>query len=371
MLLDNKPYTFDRTVRIILGAGLLFIIIWLLDFLSSVLIPFVIALLIAYLINPFVILLNKKIQNHLICILLSLLFYISTLTLIGWLIFPLVINQFVEMSELLTGLIKNSNLTSQATERLPKEIWDPLRNFLISTDLKELLQTENFWTLLQSISSKLLPGVLGVVSGTTNLIIGILGIAVIMLYIIFILIDFQKISKGWQNLLPHKYKDSIIGFVEEFNKGMKRYFRGQSVVAGTVGILFAIGFTIINLPLGIILGLFIGLLNMVPYLQTLGLIPAYLFAILHAIDTGNSFWFAIMLVTVVFVIVQTFQDVFLVPKIMGKVTGLSPAMILLSLSIWGKLLGLFGLIIALPMTVLLLAYYKRFLDAEVQMTNNK
>jgi len=117
----------------------------------------------------------------------------------------------------------------------------------------------------------------------------------------------------------------------------------------------------IDLPMGIILGLFIGLLNMVPYLQTIGLIPAYLFSILSALQTGSSFWVAILLVTVVFVIIQTFQDGYLVPKIMGKVTGFSPAIILLSLSIWGKLLGFLGLIIALPMTALLFAYYRRFL----------
>ena len=69
----------------------------------------------------------------------------------------------------------------------------------------------------------------------------------------------------------------------------------------------------------------------------------------------------------VFAVVQIIQDAVLVPKIMGRVTGLSPAMILLSLSVWGKLLGVFGLLIALPMTCLLLAYYRRFLvTAEVR-----
>jgi predicted PurR-regulated permease PerM len=119
--------------------------------------------------------------------------------------------------------------------------------------------------------------------------------------------------------------------------------------------------------LGILLGLFIGLLNMVPYLQIIGLIPAFLLALIHALEMGGDFWMILSLTGLVFAVVQIIQDAILVPKIMGRVTGLSPAMILLSLSIWGKLLGVFGLLIALPMTCLLLAYYRRFLvTAEVR-----
>jgi predicted PurR-regulated permease PerM len=120
--------------------------------------------------------------------------------------------------------------------------------------------------------------------------------------------------------------------------------------------------------MAILLGLFIGLLNMVPYLQIIGLIPAFLLALVHALDTGGSLWTMLALTGLVFVVAQIIQDAILTPRIMGKEMGLSPAMILLSLSIWGKLLGIFGLIIALPMTCLLVAYYQRFLTrAEVQV----
>jgi predicted PurR-regulated permease PerM len=110
-------------------------------------------------------------------------------------------------------------------------------------------------------------------------------------------------------------------------------------------------------------GLLLGLLNMVPYLQIIGMIPAMLLALFHAVETGTSVWLVLGLVGLVFAVVQVIQDAVLVPRIMGKVTGLNPAMILLSLSIWGKLLGLLGLIIALPMTCLLLVYYRRFIGS--------
>ena len=145
---------------------------------------------------------------------------------------------------------------------------------------------------------------------------------------------------------------------------MNRYFRGQSLIALCVGILLAIGFKIIDFPLAIILGLFIGLLNMIPYLQTIGIIPMVILSLLRSAESGENFWIIFGLSLLVLGIVQCIQDLYLTPRIMGKAMGLNPAIILLSLSIWGILLGFIGLIIALPLTTLCLSYYKRFILEE-------
>ena len=145
---------------------------------------------------------------------------------------------------------------------------------------------------------------------------------------------------------------------------MNSYFRGQSLIALIVGILFSIGFLIIDFPLAIGLGLFIGLLNLVPYLQLIGLIPTIALALMKSLETGQSFWVILLMALAVFAVVQTIQDMYLTPRIMGKVMGLNPAVILLSLSIWGSLLGFIGLIIALPLTTLCLSYYRRFVLKE-------
>ncbi len=142
---------------------------------------------------------------------------------------------------------------------------------------------------------------------------------------------------------------------------MNHYFRGQALVALCVGVLFCIGFLIIDMPLAIILGLFIGVLNMVPYLQLISLVPAILLCLVCSVDSGVDFWIIFWKCMAVYCIVQAIQDLFLTPKIMGKAMGLNPAIILLSLSIWGTLLGFLGLIIALPLTTLLLAYYDEYL----------
>jgi predicted PurR-regulated permease PerM len=132
-------------------------------------------------------------------------------------------------------------------------------------------------------------------------------------------------------------------------------------VALSVGVLFSIGFLIIDFPMAVGLGMFIGLLNMVPYLQLLGFIPTILLAVVKAADTGESFWMIILMALAVFAVVQIIQDTILTPKIMGRVMGMNSAIILLSLSIWGSLLGIMGMVIALPATTLLMTYYQKYI----------
>ena len=152
--------------------------------------------------------------------------------------------------------------------------------------------------------------------------------------------------------------------VQDVKTGMNSYFRGQALIALCVGILFSIGFLIIDFPMAIGLGLFIGLLNLVPYLQTVGFVPTLLLAFIKSQETGQSFWIVTACALAVFAVVQAIQDMILTPRIMGRAMGLKPAVILLSLSVWGSLLGFIGLIIALPLTTLLLSYYRRFVLKE-------
>ena len=87
-------------------------------------------------------------------------------------------------------------------------------------------------------------------------------------------------------------------------------------------------------------------------------------AIVKSAETGQNFWMVLGMALVVFAVVQAIQDTILTPRIMGRVTGLNPALILLSLSVWGALLGLLGMVIALPMTSLLQTYYQRYIIRE-------
>jgi predicted PurR-regulated permease PerM len=361
MLFDAKPFTFDRVVRVAFWAGLLGGSIWLLGYLSDVLIPFAIALLMAYLLNPLVLTLQKRVHSRPLAVTLALLLSVLSLTVLLSLLLPRVTAELVQMGRFAASLVEGTSLSEAAARRLPPVLWQSLQDWAARSDLPALLAGENMLRLAEEVAQKLIPWLWSLVSGTANFFVGLLGLSIIALYFVFLLLDYPKISQGWRGLLPEAWRGEAGAFVDEFETAMSRYFRAQAAVAALVGVLFAIGFALIGLPMGILLGLLIGLLNMIPYLQLLALPPALLLALFHALETGQSFLLVLGLTALVFVVVQLIQDALLVPKIMGKVTGLNPAMILLSLSIWGKLLGLFGLLIALPMTCLLLAYYRRLL----------
>ena len=227
--------------------------------------------------------------------------------------------------------------------------------------MREFLHSGQGLGMVKESLRKLLPGMWGVLSGTASLLAAIAGLSVILLYLVFLLLEFDKLSGKWMDYLPESMRGPAGEFLEEFLAAMNGYFRAQSLIAALVGVLFAVGFSLVGLPMAIVLGLLLGVMNMVPYLQLLGIPPAFFLALLHAVDTGGSVWTAMGLTALVFLVVQTMQDAVLTPRIMGGVTGLSPAIILLSLSVWGKLLGFLGLIIAIPATCLVLAYYRRLM----------
>ena len=121
--------------------------------------------------------------------------------------------------------------------------------------------------------------------------------------------------------------------------------------------------------MGVVLGLFIGILNLVPYLQLISLPITLILCLMAAISGQAEFWTIFWESMAVYVIVQCIQDLYLTPKIMGKAMGLNPAIILLSLSIWGALLGFLGLIIALPLTTLILSYYDLYVIRQETIPN--
>ncbi len=236
-----------------------------------------------------------------------------------------------------------------------------IRDFAQREEVQELLNFQNIEAITKQVLPSLYGGLYGIFSGSLSVVLWFVGLTIIIFYVIFILIDYEEITKGWQDLIPLSYRGTLVTLLEDLRDGMETYFRAQSIIVLIVSILFAVGFTIINLPLGILLGVVIGLFNYVPYLQNVGFLPATFLALMHSLETGDNFWQMMGLVLIVFAVVQTIQEAILTPKIMGDATGLNPAMILLSLTVWGKLMGMLGLLIALPVTSILISYYRRFL----------
>lgn len=361
MMFDDKPYTLDRIVRLALGTGLFIGLIWLISYLSDVLLPFAIALLGAYLINPVVVRFQRIIPKRGLAVAVTLVLVALLGLLVFVLVAPLIANEVSQMGKLISDLASNSSLAKEAAKRLPPDLWQAFKDYFNREEVRQFFAMDNIFTMGEMFLRKVLPGAWGIVTGAFSFLAGLFGLSVVGLYLAFLLLDWPNVEENWTKVLPAKYRDRTVALVKDFNQAMSRYFRAQALVAGIVGVLFAIGFMIIGLPLGLIMGLIVGLMNMVPYLQIIALIPAACLALIQALQTGSGFIEMMALTGLVFAVVQIIQDAILVPRIMGRAMDLSPAMILLSLAVWGKLLGFLGLLIAIPLTCFLWAAYQQFL----------
>ena len=356
--MNTRIITFDRFVRILISVILLILAYILIRRLSNVLLPFLVAWLVAYLLYPIVCFLQYRchLRSRILAIAATLLLILSILIGGTALILPPIIDELNQLRLIITNyLTTDTTITTMSAE---------IEHFIKqNVDINQLTHALTLQDIYQLIEQKI-PQLIALISSSLSTIIGFICSLISIIYLIFILADYESMADGFFRLAPPSKRRYLQTILTDLKNGMNAYFRGQSLIALIVGILFSIGFSIIGFPMAIGLGLFIGLLNMVPYMQVIGLVPTIFLALLEARDTDRSFWWLMLLALIVFAVVQLIQDLILTPRIMGKVMGLKPAIILLSLSVWGSLLGIIGLIIALPLTTLLWSYYKRLLQIE-------
>ena len=353
---NNTHTIFNRTTIIhsIITVIVLIALYLLIRRLSGVLLPFLISFVVAYMLAPIVNFFQHKcrLKNRVLSVIVTILLVVGVLTGAIAALIPAISKQATSLSNSVKTYVANWNGHDYFSPRVNEQ----MEHLIQSMDIKALLHSPEVQQGIEKVIPILGDWINSGVNAVMSLAIGF----VCILYIIFLLIDYEKISNNWHKYIPQRFSEGIQMLMNDLDRNMNAYFRGQALVAGIVGILFAIGFQIIGLPMGIGIGLIIGVLNLVPYMQALGIPPCILLGLIQSAETGRPVWVVMLCIAAVFIIVQSIQDMVLVPKIMGNVTGMGPAWILLSLSVWGSLLGIIGMIIALPLTTLLVSYYKRF-----------
>ena len=351
-----RPYTFDPVVRMIITALVALVVIWLVYRLRGVLLPFCVAVLIAYLLEPFVQFNRRllKLEGRVIASLVSLFEVTFLFGLLCYFVVPMITSEMTHMAHLL----REYSSSAPDTPFLPESVHALIKKYVDFESIATLiLHHEDQIKLMENV----ITSTWSVLTSGISMIIGLLSWFIVFLYVIFIMLDYERLAKTLRHMVPPSCRSTVFRISGDVQKSMNHYFRGQALVAFSVGVLFSIGFMIIGMPLALVLGMFIGLLNMVPYLQLISIIPTTLLCLVCSVDSGVDFWVIFWECMAVYIVVQAIQDLILTPKIMGKAMGLNPAIILLSLSVWGSLLGFLGLIIALPLTTLLLAYYDEYI----------
>lgn len=348
----SKPFTLDSTVRLSLGLLLTFAIILLFRYLTPVLFPFLTAWLVAYIIHPIVLFSQKnlKIKNKTAAVLFVLTLIFAIISVSVYTLTPILTDQIIKLMNFIISYTNQSDSITNSWEVF-------FHDFIVQSKMKEIFETKDIQTILADI----FPFAKTLLNQSAAITSFLITFFFTLLYLFFILKDYQLINQHFIALIPKKYQTFISGIMQDLEQGMSNYYRGQFLVVVILCVLYATGFYLIDMPIGILMGLLVGLLNLIPYLQVISIPPCIILMLVHSVETGSQPLINLLLLFVVFVVIQIFQDGFLVPKIMGKKMGLNAALILLSLSIFGMLFGAVGLIIALPITTMLISYYKRFI----------
>ncbi len=352
----RQTITFDKFIRWALVALAILTVGFIIKSLSDVLLPFFIAWLIAYLLYPIVKFVQYKLHvpGRALSIVITLIFVTALFAAIFMFIVPPMINQADKFMTIVNRYLHETTHTNNIAtmvQRWIKENQVEIERFLKSPDFTETIKSA-------------MPKIFSVIGQTASIVISIIASCITLLYTFFILLDYEVLSSNWIKIFPKRARPFWAGLAQDVERELNNYIRGQGLVSLCMAILFCIGFTIIDFPMAIGLAVLIGILNLVPYLHTFALVPTVFLALLKAADTGQNFWIIFGSALAVFAVVQLLMDMVITPKIMGKAMGLNPAILLLSLSVWGALLGFIGLIIALPLTTLIIAYWQRYVTKE-------
>lgn len=348
--------TFDRFIRWVMIALVVLAVFLAVNYLSAVLLPFFVAWFLAYLVFPIVQGIEKylHIKVRTLSIIITLVLVVGVVAGVVMLIIPPMIDQFQKLSVIATNYIHlKANISS-----IPEALNDLMITY--REEINKFFRSKDFADAVKASA----PGVIQFVTKTFNVLYSIIGSCITLLYLFFILLDYEKLSDNWVKIFPVEDRPFVNSLKKDVATAMNNYIRGQGLVALIMGILFCIGFTIIGFPMAIGLGILIGIMDLVPYLHTFALIPTAFLALLKAADTGQNFWFIFAMAVAVFIVVQIIIDFIVTPRVMGKAMGMNPAILLLSLSIWGALLGFIGLIIALPLTTIIMAYWQRYVTRD-------
>ncbi len=227
---------------------------------------------------------------------------------------------------------------------------------MVMENLDLIFKTARTW--LTAGSTKVL-GFLGLV----------IGMIMVPVYLFFFLKDSASIRSHWHDYVPLKasrFKTSVVETLQEINGYLVSFFRGQVIVAAIDGVLVGIALTIFGLPYGLLIGVFMAILGVIPYIgNILCLIPACIIAYLHAQGAapfGLSPWAYVGCVVGIFVVVQQINSLVTAPKIVGDSVGLHPLTVIFSMLFWSLVLGGFvGALLAVPLTAAVKVLFRRFI----------
>jgi predicted PurR-regulated permease PerM len=338
----------DKRLNFIINVAIgIVILFYVLSKLKWLFIYFSFALMLAYFFDPlYKFLLNKK-APKVLAIIIVFGIIIALLILTIFFLIPSVINQLNILYKEVPKFIENY-------QSMILSIKPQLSKFMDPADVENLLK-ENL--------SELQKGVLGfsqsIIIYLSNIVSSVtFGIVIIPLILFYLLRDMFKFKENLYIFVSKKNKKEFKEVLEEIDNIVSGFIRGRIMVCFIVGTLIGIGLYFLNLKFALIIGIVSGVFNFIPYLGPIvGVVLALIFAL-------GSPWWTLLMVIVLFILVNQLEAIYLNPNILGKGLGLHPLTVILSMLICGQLLGILGVLVAVPLAAILKVLFFRYLAQE-------
>ncbi|MEA2086812.1 MAG: AI-2E family transporter [Candidatus Caldatribacteriota bacterium] len=338
----------DKRLNFIISASIgVVVLFYVLSKLKWLFIYFSFALMLAYFFDPlYKFLLNKKAPKAL-AIIIVFGIIIALLILTIFFLIPSVINQLNILYKEIPKFIENY-------QNLILSIKPQLSKFMDPADVETLLK-ENLSELQKSVlgfSQTIVIYLSNIVSSIT------FGIVIVPLILFYIMRDMFIFKENLYIFVSKENKKEFKEVLEEIDNIVSGFIRGRIIVCFIVGTLIGIGLYFLNLKFALIIGIVSGVFNFIPYLGPIvGVILALIFAL-------GSPWWTLLMVVVLFVLVNQLEAIYLNPNILGKGLGLHPLTVILSMLICGQLLGILGVLVAVPLAAILKVLAIRYLVQE-------
>ncbi|UCG31199.1 MAG: AI-2E family transporter [candidate division WOR-3 bacterium] len=343
------PQRKKNIVRPVYLMSILLLLMSLLFAYFTILVPFIIGIGLAYILAPIVDILENKRVPKILAILACLIPIIALLPLLIFFIISGLVNEMQGLIKIIPSVIQQGQLYFRAgIEKLMELGMDIDPNILTNTITNQL--------------NSILSGIFGTISqigkGIGSIIIIIYNIIIIPLSAYLLLSDRKRIMDWFRNLFPTAERKQIDGFIEKLNFSLARFFRGQIVLMALVGFIVGFSLWILGIRYYLLLGLIAGICNLIP---NIGYILSFIPAILIGITSANPLVNLIKIVSV-YVSEQVVENLYLGPVIIGRASRLHPLVVMVALIIGGTTFGIWGVVLAIPVTIFVREFMNHFLS---------
>lgn len=320
--------TIGRFLRLIVALIFLFALGWFFYTLSNIVTILIISTLLAYILDPIASQLEAKgLSRSLATTLIFILFFIF-LFIIGWKVFPTLFNDLLSIQK---------NLNPNTTENLFIQIEKFLQENFTFVNLRELNIQNEINELLSSLTKQLIAFAADLVSVISTVVI-------IPFVTFFLLKDGREMKKLLISYIPNRYFEMSLNVLHKMDMQLGGYLRGQFIEAVIVGSLSILALWILGVKYFILIGIFAGLANFIPYVGPVaGAIPAIAVAITNGADSN-----LIIYIIISFIIIQLIDNTVMQPLVLSKSVNLHPLIIVLAILIGGKFFGILGMFLAVP-----------------------